>query len=113
MGMSVLQELLERPLLSNLGSPVTVESPVVTIMVVDASVSITVDKREGIIGDVFTFSGTVLVNGVGTPGVPVMLYRDGVVVGSAVTDVGGIWSIPWTADVSGTFTFHAEAEIII
>jgi len=108
LGLSFLEDLLERN-----PSPVTVESPAVTIVVVDASVSIAVDKTEGLIGDVFTFSGTVLVDGVGTPGVPVMLYRDGVVVGSAVTDAGGIWSIPWTADVSGTLTFHAEAEIII
>jgi len=97
----------------NPGSPIAVPSPAVTITVVDASLSLSVEPTEGVIGDTFIFSGLLLVNGVPHPGATVSLYRNGVLVGSTLTDIDGRWTIEWSADVSGVLTFYAEAEVII
>lgn len=78
-------------------------------LVVVLTLTLTVDKTTGYIGDTFGFSGYFTQDGAAIVETYVTLYRDGVAVGTAVTDSRGFYSISWVADVTGTFTFHTEA----
>lgn len=90
----------------------SVVSPTVTVTVhaVPApSLTLAVDKTEGFLGDVFTFYGVLMQNSTSVAGTTVSLFRNGVVVGSGVTDGAGNYVIPWVADVEGFLSFHTEA----
>ncbi len=90
----------------------SVISPTVTITVHAIpvpSLTLIVDKTEGLLGDTFTFSGTFMQNGTPVAGATVTLYRNTAVAGSAVTDGTGNYVILWVADVEGFLSFHTEA----
>lgn len=90
----------------------SVISPTVTITVhaVPApSLTLTVDKTDGYIGDTFTFMGTFLQNGTPVSGASITLYQNGLVAGSATTNGAGGYSIPWVATMEGMLTFRTEA----
>jgi len=107
-----LRILPKRPLAKhNPKSPVTIESPPVTIRVVDATLDISVSPTEGLLGDTFTFTGFLFIDGYPAEGYTVNLYRNGILVGSDITDFDGMYSIPWVSDVSGVLSFHAETTI--
>jgi len=75
------------------------------------TLTLNVDKTTGYIGDIFTFSGALTSDGVGVGGVTATLFRDSLSVGSAVTASDGTYTIPWTANVVGTYDFHTEAVV--
>lgn len=92
----------------------SVISPTVTVTIHAIPVpalTLAVDKAEGYPGDTFNFSGTFTQDATPVAGQTVTLIRNGVAVGSAVTDSAGNFTIPWIADVEGVFTFHMEAEV--
>lgn len=70
-----------------------------------------VDKDAAYMGETFTFSGGLLQDGIPVPGILVTLFREEIEVGSATTDEEGTWIIPWVSNVSGTLSFHAEAQV--
>jgi len=91
---------------------VSVISPTVTITVHAIPVptlSLSVDKTDGYLGDVFTFYGVLMQNGAPVAGTTISLFRNATAVGSGGTDGAGNYSIPWTADVEGLLSFHTEA----
>lgn len=75
------------------------------------TLSISSDKSSGYVGDSFTFGGNFRYNGNPVSGATVRLLRDGVEVGRTTTDSAGNWSIRWTADFEGMYTFVAEGTI--
>lgn len=99
--------------------PVILPKPMVTpkakvmhpVVVALQELTLNVDKSEGYVGDVFTFSGTLVLTAGKKLGHVIYLYRDSVNVGSGTTDAHGDYSIPWTADVIGANTFHTETTI--
>jgi len=91
-----------------------VSSSRITITVypkVKYTLSISVDRNSGYVGDTFNFSGTFSYNGTPVSGARVALLRDGIEIDSTYTGTNGSWKISWTADREGTFTFQAEGEI--
>jgi hypothetical protein len=84
--------------------------PLAPIIVALQTLSISVDKDRGYVGDVFTFTGQLVKSGT-RKGYTVYLYKDSVVVGSGVTDARGNYSIPWTSDAVGTYNFHTECTV--
>jgi len=77
--------------------------------------TLSVSPTSGVIGDIFTFRGSLTVEEYGevspVPGerVELILEETGEVVGSDVTDIGGSYEIRWTADRGGVLHFHTEA----
>jgi len=89
--------------------PPKVKSSTVTISIREKpGLTITVDKTSGYVGDTFTFTGYYTIDGKPYPDREIVLYKDGVEIGRTKSDIDGAWTIKWTADSAGTFTFYAE-----
>jgi len=73
--------------------------------------TINVDKESGYVGETFTFTGNLTLNGSPVEGVIVKLFKNGVEVGSDVTASDGTYEISWIADEAGTYDFHSEASV--
>ena len=96
----------ERRLRGQVKSPIL---PVTVSPVPVVALTLTVDKTTGYVGDTFVFRGKFTQNGVAVVGAIVTLFRDTIAVGTATTDSVGAYSIRWTANVTGSFSFHSEA----
>ena len=75
------------------------------------TLTIDVDKESGYIGETFTFTGNLTLNGSPVEGVIVKLLKNSVEVGSDVTASDGTYEISWIADEVGTYKFHSEASV--
>ena len=75
-------------------------------------VTLSVDKESGSIGDTFTFSGHLSLDGqLFEYPVPIDLLKDGSIVGKTTTNVKtGNFSLAWAADAPGAFNFWAVAH---
>jgi len=84
--------------------------PLAPIVVALQTLSLAVDKTEGYRGDVFTFSGQLVKSGT-RKGYTVTLFKDSFSVGSGLTDARGNYTVPWTSDAVGSYTFHSETAV--
>jgi hypothetical protein len=65
------------------------------LVTVTYSMSISVDKTQGLVGDTFTFSAQLLADDSPIPNVTIDLYREGLVVVSKLTNTNGICNFAW------------------
>jgi len=88
-----------------------VKSSYITVTIGEVTLTISVDKTEGRVGDTFTFTGNLSWDGEPIGFIPITLYVNGVAVGTGETDAYGNYRIAWTPTEAGTYTCYTEAEV--
>ena len=95
------------------------KSPDVTITILETptttpTLTLTVDKTTGYVGDSFIFTGNLSYDGTTMPGITITLYNGLLSTGlTGVTDADGNYAITWVADAVGSVSMHTEAQVPI